>query len=357
MKKSLPLLFIFTSLGFCCLPTWADTTTNPSTSNQIQASPAPNNAEKIQKFLASEKEHLSKVFPYRINLPENGQIAQNKAGIRIAENAQQLFSNNTGQLFYYDLYDHAMRVPHWHANATEVGVVLNGKMRITIWDGTGNVKVFTVEKNGTWTIPDAILEQSVGLTPQEIVAIKKTTKNRLSKYDPSAAPVTENIASPFSNNFSSVQPLYSSPLGSVKRIDANNTPAMQAMAIQQTILKPGSMREPHWYTGADDFFYVCKGTAFFTMMADDGKVYNVILKPGDLVFIPVGTFHTYVNVGKDDLEVYETFDGSKNINEITLLSGAQHFSAETLAGAIGISKESAQKVIARPSQAYYCFLK
>jgi oxalate decarboxylase len=284
-----------------------------------------------------------------------------------------------------------MRVPHWHANATEVGVVLNGKMRITIWDGTGNVKVFTVEKNGTWTIPaatlhslenvgtgdlaflvgynmpntadrdfvtawaalpDAILEQSVGLTPQEIVAIKKTTKNRLSKYDPSAAPVTENIASPFSNNFSSVQPLYSSPLGSVKRIDANNTPAMQAMAIQQTILKPGSMREPHWYTGADDFFYVCKGTAFFTMMADDGKVYNVILKPGDLVFIPVGTFHTYVNVGKDDLEVYETFDGSKNINEITLLSGAQHFSAETLAGAIGISKESAQKVIARPSQAY-----
>lgn len=350
-----------------------------------------NNADKIKQFLQDETPHLSKEFPYKINLPKDGQTAKNKAGIRIAENAKQLLSNNAGQLFYYDLYDHAMRVPHWHANATEVGIVLKGKMRITIWEGAGKAKVFTVEQNGTWTIPaaslhslenvgtsdltflvgynmpntadrdfvtawsalpDAILERSVGLTPDEISTIKKTTVNRLSKYDPSATPEKEDVASPFSSNFMKVKPLYDTALGSVRRIDANNAKAMKAMALQQTILKPGSMREPHWYLGGDDFFYVYQGTAFFTMMDDDGKVYNSILKPGDLVFIPVGTFHTYVNVGNDDLQVYEAFDGSKDLKEITLLNGAQHFSVETLAGAIGISKASAQRVIDKKPQAY-----
>jgi len=373
MKKQLGIASIFI---FCCMNLFA---TNE------------NSADKIKQFLTEETPHLSQTFPYRINLPTDGQIAKNNAGVRIAENAQQLFSNNKGQLFYYDLYDHAMRVPHWHANATEVGVVLQGKMRITIWQGEGKAKVFTVEKNGTWTIPaaslhslenvgptdltflvgynmpntadrdfvtawaalpDAVLERSVGLTPQQIASIKKATVNRLSQYDASATPEKIDIASPFTSNFSKVKPLYDTKLGSVRRIDASNAPAMKKMALQQTILKPGSMREPHWYLGGNDFFYVYKGTAFFTMMDNDGKVFNVILKPGDLVYIPVGVFHSYVNVGDSDLEVYETFDGSKHLKEITLLNGAQQFSPETLASAIGISKAAAQEIINKKPQAY-----
>lgn len=75
----------------------------------------------------------------------------------LENNGSTLFADTAGLGFYYELYNHSMRVPHWHANAVEVGTVLNGKMRVTIWDGSGQAKVFTVEKYGTWMIPQATL--------------------------------------------------------------------------------------------------------------------------------------------------------------------------------------------------------
>jgi oxalate decarboxylase len=135
-------------------------------------------------------------------------------------------------------------------------------------------------------------------------------------------------------------------------IDATKMPSLQTMALQQTILKPATMREPHWYLGSDTFLYVYKGSAFFTMMDDNGKVFNAIIKPGDLIFIPVGAFHAYVNIEQNDLEVYESFTGSKDVSEITLLNGAQHMPARTLAAATGISKESAQRIIDHKPQSY-----
>ncbi len=382
MKNSLKTLVTLAFLSCGCSSAFAEK------SDITQPSPA------IQTFLSSQKNQLSKTFPYRINLPKNGQINKNDAGIRIAEDAKQLSSDTVGQVFYYDLYDHAMRVPHWHANTHEVGVVLEGKMRITIFEGKGESKVFTVEKNGTWSIPsaslhalenvgstnlkflvsydvpnsadrdfatawaalpDAMLEHSVGLTKDEIASVKKTTINRLSKYDPSATVENQDVKSPFSNNLSAVKPVIKNKLGSIRRVDFHNTPKMGNMTLQQSILKPGTMREPHWYIGGDDLLYVYKGTGFFTMMDDDGKVFNAMVKPGDLVFIPVGVFHSYLNTGPEDLEIYETFKQagkSKHVTEITLLSGAQHFDAATMSGALGISKESAQKMIQRHPQKY-----
>lgn len=347
--------------------------------------------EKITQFLQQEGHKISQDFPYRMNLYEKGQIAKNNAGVRISETAKQLFGNHAGLLFYYQLFNNAMRVPHWHANATEVGSVLSGKMRVTIWQGTGQAKVFTVEKNGTWMIPQAavhclenvgqteltflvaynspyaadrdfatawaalpnsILEKSLGLNAEEIDTIKKSTVNRLSMFDPSAVAQKTEVASPLSGNFTNVRALFDNQNGSIRRVDQTTNPAMQAMALQQTILKPGTFRVPHWYTGGDDLLFVYKGEAFFTMMDSNGKVYNAMLKPGDLVFIPVGTFHTYVNTAKENLEIYEAFNSAKNLTEITILNGAQHFSAGTLSGATGLSTDSAQKVINNKREDY-----
>lgn len=351
-----------------------------------------NSSEAIKLFVAQETKQLSEQFPYRLNLFENGQVNKNRAGVRIAETAQQFDSLGlTGLLFYYKLFDHSMRVPHWHANADEVGVVLNGKMKITIWEGQGKPKIFTVEKNGTWLIPkaslhalenvgdtelefivaynssnaadrdfatawaalpDQLLDRSLGLSADDIQTLKKTTNNRLSLSDPSSVPESAVISSPFSGNFSKVEPTYTSALGSIRRIDGKTTPAMQAMALQQTVMNPGSMREPHWYTGGDTLLFVTKGSAFFTMMDNEGKVYKTIIKPGDLVFIPIGTFHSYVNIANEALEVYEVFNASKGLSEVTLLSGAQQFSAGTLSSATGLSKAVTEKILKKTPQKY-----
>ena len=338
---------------------------------------------KIKKLLQQEAQNIAADFPYRVNLFTQGQIAKNKAGARFAETATQLKSDTTGLLFYYELVNNAMRVPHWHANAMEIGTVVSGKMRITIWEGAGKTKVFTVEKNGTWIIPkaklhalenvgddgmkfivaydspiaadkdfltawtslpDAVLARAVGLTEPDIASIKKTTVDRLSKFDPAASLEQADENSPLSNNFMTTKPVYESPLGSITRIDPKVNPLINGMALQRTIMKPNVLRIPHWYTSGDVLFYVLKGNAFFTMMNDEGKVYHTLIHRGDVVSIPIGNFHSFLNIGKDDLEVYEAFNRVDDINEITLMNGVQHFSVGMIQGATGLSQDVIKKI-------------
>ena len=338
---------------------------------------------KIKKLLQEESQNISSDFPYRINLFTQGQMDKNKAGLRIAETAKQLLSDTTGLLFYYELVDNAMRVPHWHSNATEIGTVLSGKMRITIWGGSGDTKIFTVEKNGTWIIPkaklhalenvgqgdmkfivaydspiaadrdfltawaslpDAVLARAVGLSESDIAGIKKTTINRLSGFDPAASVEKSDVYSVLSNNFMTTKPLYQSQLGSIVRIDPTINPHMKAMALQRTIMRPNVLRIPHWYTSGDVLLFVLRGNAFFTMMNDDGKVYRTLIRRGDVISIPIGNFHSFLNIGKDDLEIYEAFNRVDDINEITLMNGVQHFSVGTIAGATGLDKALVKKM-------------
>jgi oxalate decarboxylase len=353
---------------------------------------------KIRAFLDQETPNLSKEFPFLLHLFENGQIAKNDAGVRISESVEQfpeLAKSPTTQLsglfFYYKLFNQAMRVPHWHANAVEMGLVLNGNMKITIWDGPGDASVFTVGKGGLWMIPQAsvhvlenagseeldflvsynsayaedrdfstawaalppkILERSLGLSASDIDALKRTTKNRLSLFDVDAIPTSKEIPSPYTTVFAAIEPLYKSSLGSIKRADETNWPAMKFMAMQQTLMKPGTIREPHWYSSSDVFFFVKKGKAFFNLMDSEGVVYNTILKEGDLVFIPIGVFHTYVNVGTEELEVYEVFTSPGPLREIDLLAASRHFRPGTLSGATGVSQDSIRKLPEAPGQVY-----
>lgn len=387
MKKSIYSLFLILAMSNTTTAYSDSKTVNnslPSSETQV--------SKKIQAFLEKEKNTLSDSFPYRLNLFKNGNIDKNKAGIRISETPKQFDDLGlSGLLFYYKLYDHSMRVPHWHANAIEVGVVLNGKMKITIWEGQGQARIFTVEKNGTWLIPqaslhalenvgdteldfivaynsseaadrdfatawaalpDTMLEKSLGLSPENIATLKHTTKNRLSLFDPASTPEKAVIPNALAGNFGSIKPLYEGDLGSIKRIDENTNPAMKSMAIQQTILNPGSMREPHWYTAGDNLLFIRKGSAFFTMMSSEGKVYNTIASPGDLIFIPVGTFHAYLNIANEPLEVYEVSNAAKGYSEITLQNGARQFSNGTVSSATGLTKEVIETIMKRKPQNY-----
>lgn len=352
---------------------------------------APQNIDKVTQFIAQQKEQLSPDFPYRINLFTQGQINKNNFGTRIAEEASQFPLDSFGQLFYYNLLEQGMRVPHWHANAVEVGTVLTGAMRVTIWEGKGEKKVFTVKKNNTWVIPqaalhslenvgksdltfiltynspntadvqfeqawamlpDEVLIQSTGLNKKEIQRIKSADIDKLSSFDPGADSIDISTESPYSSSFTSIKPLYQSALGSIKRIDSKSNSNMKEMSLQQTILKPGTLRLPHWYTAGDTFFYVAKGEGFFMMLDNKGVSYRAMIKPGDLVYLPVATFHGFLNTGSNDLEVYETFSISKDINEISLLDGAQHLNKGAVSGAMGLSKETIDRLIQEKPRTY-----
>lgn len=388
LKLKTTVLVIITSI--MPLQALSNNPVNTTPSSTAISPPIPSK-DRVQQFLDKEIPKLSKDFPYRINLFTQGQIDKNSAGLRIAETANQFQNDTSGLLFYYELVNNAMRVPHWHSNATEIGTVLSGKMRVTIWEGRGKTKVFTVEKNGTWIIPkaklhalenvgegemkfivaydspiaadrdfvtawaslpDAILARAVGLTESDIAGIKKTTVNKLSSYDPAAGPEKIDEYSPLSNNFKTVKPVYESEAGSITRIDSKINPHMKKMALQKTIVKPGILRIPHWYTSGDVLLFVREGSGFFTLMNNDGKVYHVLVKRGDVISIPAGNFHSFLNTGDNDLEVYEAFNRADDIAEITLMNGVQHFSVGMIEGTTGLSKDTVRKIAEQKAEPY-----
>jgi len=349
-----------------------------------------NSANKIGNFLRSMRGKINNECPYKMNLLKEGTISKNAAGLRVAENGNQIKANY-GQLFYYDLVDNAMRVPHWHSDGDEIGIVLNGKIRVTIWNGIENEKqVFTSEKMGSWFIPRGTLHCLENLStektsflvcynnpncadrdfldawssmPNEIISastylskeetniiIKQQLRNRLSKYEPTTHLSSKvNIYSPFSNNFNLTDPVYYTNLGEIKRIDPKNTVNMKNMAWQKTILKPGSLRLPHWYTNSNVILYVNKGTAFVSMLDSIGdgsleKSYNFILESGHVLALPCGFFHCLLNIKNEDLEFYEAFM-SGDTNEITLLRGIQSVSSDVASGSLGLSVEQSEKML------------
>ena len=343
---------------------------------------------KIQNFLNKYKK-LIKKCPYTINLLKNGSKSLNSAGMRISELGSQI-KENYGQLFFYDLVDNAMRVPHWHSDGDEIGLVLNGKIRVTIWNGIKNQKhVFTVEEMGTWfiprgtlhclenfstektrflvsynnpnaadrdfldawvSVPNEILSVSTNLTNEEVEIIKKQQlRNRLSKYEPTNELANKiKINSPFSGNMNDTQPIFKSELGEIRRVNIQNAPEMKNMAWQKTILKSGTLRLPHWYTNSNVLLYIHKGSAFVSILDSIGegsqeKKYYFIVEEGSVIALPTGFFHSILNITDYELEYYEAFM-SNNLNEITLLGGIQSLSNYVASGALGLTLDQAKKM-------------
>jgi oxalate decarboxylase len=347
-----------------------------------------NSNSKISTFLKKNKKLINKC-PYTMNLLKNGSKSLNQAGMRISELGSQI-QENYGQLFFYDLVDNAMRVPHWHSDGDEIGLVLNGKIRVTIWNGIKKEKhVFTVEEMGSWfiprgtlhclenfsvektrflvcynnpnaadrdfidawvSVPNEILSVSTNLSREEVDIIKNQhLRNRLSKYEPTSHLASKvKINSPFSGNMNASKPLYKTDLGEIRRININNAPEMKNMAWQKTIIKPGALRLPHWYTNANVLLYVNRGSAFVSLLDSIGdgsqaKMYYFIVKEGSVIALPTGFFHCLLNISDEDLEYYEAFM-SNDLNEITLLGGIQSLSNDVASGSLGISVEQASKM-------------
>lgn len=362
-------------------PKYDDLSASYQNNNQLSTDPA------IVAFLQSEDSELNKDFPFKMNIFKNGKVDENAAGVRVSEQAKQIVKNNAGLIFYYELLPNAMRVPHWHANANELGVVTSGSMRVEIWNGLDKPTIYYVHKGETWIIPQGtlhslenvgkdklsflvvydrpitadrdfitawaslpkpMLSRSVGLPESELAHIQKTTNNPLSSYQQSVESEVEYDPLGYNSDLNKIKPLYSSDLGSIVRLDKSHNSNM-FMTLQRTILKPGAMRVPHWYSNGDELLYVQDGIGFISMMDDDGNVYHKLIQRGDLISIPVGNFFGFINVGSKDLEIYETLKTTELVNEITLLGGAQQFNSDVIQGSIGLSKDSTKKLLNQKS--------
>jgi oxalate decarboxylase len=84
----------------------------------------------------------------------------------------------------------------------------------------------------------------------------------------------------------------------------------QKGAMFLVVLKPGGIREPHWHPNAWEFDYCISGRARMSVVAPENEWKEFDVESGQAVFVPMGFFHYFENIGKDDLQFLVVFNNS-----------------------------------------------
>lgn len=84
----------------------------------------------------------------------------------------------------------------------------------------------------------------------------------------------------------------------------------QKGAMFLVVLKPGGIREPHWHPNAWEFDYCISGRARMSVVAPKNEWKEFDVEPGQAVFIPMGFFHYFENIGSQDLHFLVVFNNS-----------------------------------------------
>ena len=88
--------------------------------------------------------------------------------------------------------------------------------------------------------------------------------------------------------------------GTVRGVSASQFPILagQNGAMYSVKLLPGGVREPHWHPNAWEFDYCVSGYGRMTVLGTDGTAVDTFdVAPGDAVFVPMGYFHYFENIG------------------------------------------------------------
>jgi oxalate decarboxylase len=64
-----------------------------------------------------------------------------------------------------------------------------------------------------------------------------------------------------------------------------------------TVLNPGGIREPHWHPSAWELNYVISGQARWSVIEPEDYHDASVAQPGELVFLPQGSFSTSRTTG------------------------------------------------------------
>ncbi|MGG7380546.1 cupin domain-containing protein, partial [Escherichia coli] len=67
----------------------------------------------------------------------------------------------------------------------------------------------------------------------------------------------------------------------------------------------------HWHPDAWEFDYCIKGKARMSVVGPNNEWKLFDVKPGQAVFVPMGFFHYFENIGDDDLHFLVSFNNSK----------------------------------------------
>lgn len=257
-----------------------------------------------------------------------------------------------------ELWEECMCIPHWHANASELGYVISGMIEVIVWRSPGESAVFTLGPGMCWFIPRGAMHSVNNVGTERAKLLISFSSDRPQRMDmPVAyhslpAPVRDaftaphiqlrewegvkenpllgycpiqmairavTTGSPYGFDFAKVTPLFNdTELGSVAWGVKNNWNSLEDISVQRAHLKSGVSRDPIWYPDSGALYVITKGKGEFRLVMTGQEPSVLEVEQYDYIFVPAGTLHTFSNTGKDDFEVVAFFSKASPQPEVSL---------------------------------------
>uniref|UniRef100_A0A803MSH0 Germin-like protein n=1 Tax=Chenopodium quinoa TaxID=63459 RepID=A0A803MSH0_CHEQI len=105
-------------------------------------------------------------------------------------------------------------------------------------------------------------------------------------------------------------------------VNVNRFPGLNTLgvAIARIDFGPFGLNTPHLHPRASQAFAVMKGTLYAGFVSTDYKLYDTILKEGDIIVFPQGLIHFQFNLGKSKALAIAAF-GSQNPGRVNVADG------------------------------------
>lgn len=276
---------------------------------------------------------------------------QTEGGMRIKANKRNFPILQGMSLYKLILQPNGIREPHWHANADELGVCLQGQVLINMYH-TGDTKAtFLVQQGEVFLIPsgalhhienvgdgpaelllcfshedtedfnfsstlgvfsDAVLGNTWGVQEQVFHSLQRSLKSTFCslRRAPPVIPEEARYVTPNRFSLEKSQPLVTNDGGSARMARQNVWPIVRRQALYSLTLTGQGMREPHWHPDTAELGYVEKGRGRMSIFSPSGKVDTYIMEEGDIYFIPKAYPHHIENLQNETLHLLIFFDQS-----------------------------------------------
>ncbi|OOQ87992.1 oxalate decarboxylase OxdC [Penicillium brasilianum] len=107
------------------------------------------------------------------------------------------------------------------------------------------------------------------------------------------------------------KPYYSTELGSLRAVTAEQLPILKNLSIKRVVLAPSAIREPHWHSNANELAYCLRGKLMVSIL-DSGNVFaNFVIEAGQMFHIESGSLHHFENICDEEAEIIICFRHEK----------------------------------------------
>lgn len=89
--------------------------------------------------------------------------------------------------------------------------------------------------------------------------------------------------------------------GEARVVDGKNFPVSRKIAAALVIVKPGLLRELHWYPNASEWQYYIQGAGRMTVFNSSEQARTMDFNANDVGFVPAVAGHYVENTGDTDL--------------------------------------------------------